>query len=168
MRSVVDGNMGDFDTMLFGRKTYDIFESFWPTAVSDAPTAPDPHAPERRSEAIRKMGVFINEGQKIVFSRTRKTVTWKNSRLFHELEPRTIESLKKQSGKDMIIFGSVQVATELIRHGLIDELQLLVSPVLVGSRRPVFGDLERYQKLELLEAKPYPSGVVSLRYARKS
>jgi dihydrofolate reductase len=58
---------------------------------------------------------------KMVFSRTLKDVTWKNSRVVHELDPREIETMKKQAGKDMIIFGSGSIVSQLTQHSLIDE-----------------------------------------------
>ena len=76
----------DIDTMLFGRRTYEMFEQFWPHALDDPETAPDPHTAGRRSAVNRDMAVWINETKKIVFSRTRKDVTWRDSQLIRELE----------------------------------------------------------------------------------
>jgi dihydrofolate reductase len=154
------------DTILFGRRTYDAFESFWPHVLDDSPTAPDPHAAGRRSPAIRAMAVWINEATKLVFSRTRKDVPWKNSRVIHDFDPREIEAMKKGPGKDMIIFGSGSIVTLLTQHGLIDEYRFVVNPIFLGNGRPLFGNLAKSTKLDLLEAKPYPSGNVMLRYAR--
>lgn len=152
--------------ILFGRRTYQQFESFWPHALSDAPTAPSPHRPGHASPELRAMAVWINEATKLVFSKTLRQVTWRNSRLLHELDPREIESLKRQPGPDMMIFGSGSIASQLTQHGLIDEYQLVVSPVLLGSGRSLISDVPRSLRLDLLEAKPYPSGNVALRYAR--
>jgi dihydrofolate reductase len=156
----------DIDTILFGRRTYDLFERFWPHAVDDSPTAPDPHVAGRRSPAIRDMAIWLNDTAKFVFSRTRKDVTWKNSHLLHELDPREIESMKRQPGKDMIIFGSGSIVSQLTQHGLIDEYQFVVSPILLGSGRPLLTDMSKRLKLDLLEVKAYQSGNVVLRYAR--
>src|SRR5262245_37766823 len=92
-----------FGTILFGRRTYELFEKFWPHALDDATTARDPHT-ARRSPELRAMAVWINEAHKLVFSRTREAVTWRNSRLVHELDPEQIDAMKEQSGKDMIVF----------------------------------------------------------------
>jgi dihydrofolate reductase len=154
------------DTILFGRRTYEQFEGFWPHALDDSPTAPDPHAAGRRSPAIRAMAIWINEATKVVFSRTRKDVTWKNSRLRHEIDPREIEAIKRQPGKNMIIFGSGSLVSQLTQHGLIDEYQFVINPILLGSGRPLLAGVTKSSKLELLEAKPYRSGNVVLRYAR--
>jgi dihydrofolate reductase len=156
------------DTVLFGRRTYELFEGFWPHALDDSRTAPDPHRPGRRSPAMRAMAIFLNEATKLVFSKTRKDVTWRNSRLLHELDPREIEAMKRQPGKDMIVFGSGSIASQLTQHGLIDEYQFVVSPVLLGSGRSLLSGVSKSSRLDLLEAKGYPSGNLMLRYARPS
>lgn len=153
-------------TILFGRRTYEMFEGFWPHALDDSATASDPHAPGRRSPEIRAMAVWINEAVKVVFSRTRKDVAWKNSRLLHELDPREIESLKKQPGTDIMVFGSGSIVSELTRHGLIDEYRFVVGPVLLGSGLSLVRGISKRSRLDLLEAKAYPSGNVMLRYGR--
>jgi dihydrofolate reductase len=155
-------------TILFGRRTYELFEGYWPHVVDEDPTAPDPHDSRRRSSEIRAMATFINDATKLVFSRTLKDVTWRNSRLLHELDPGEIEALKREPGTDMIMFGSGSIVSQLTQHGLIDEYQFVVSPLLLGDGRPLFADLSKSAKLELLEAKAYPSGNVMLRYAGAS
>ena len=151
--------------ILFGRRTYEMFQAFWPHALEDPGTAPDPHMPGRRSPEIRAMAVWINEAAKIVFSKTLEDVTWKNSRLLRAFDPREIEAMKKQPGPDMIIFGSGSIASQLTEHGLIDEYRFVVGPVLLGSGRPLISGVPRSWRLDLLEAKTYPSGNVMLRYA---
>jgi dihydrofolate reductase len=156
-------NLGGAGTILFGRRTYDMFESFWPHAVDE-----DPHGAGRHSPEIRAMGKWINEATKLVFSRTRQDVTWRNSQLFPELDPREIEALKEQPGKDIMIFGSGSIVSQLTEHGLIDEYQFIVGPVLLGSGRPLVSGVPSTTRLELLEAKEYPSGNVRLRYGRRN
>jgi dihydrofolate reductase len=160
--------MTDTDTMLFGRRTYDMFESFWPRVASDSPTAPDPHAEGRDSPTLRAMANWINEKTKIVFSKTRKEVTWKNSRLVRELDPRQIEAMKNESGKNMIIFGSGSVVSLLTQHGLIDEYFLIVNPIVLGSGKSLISGVPKSTRVDLLEAKKYDSGNVVLRYATRA
>ena len=154
-----------FDTILFGRRTYEMFEGFWPHAVDDSTGASDPHSAGRRSPAIRAMGIWINEAAKLVFSRTRKDVTWRNSRLVREFDPREVEAMKRRPGKDMIVFGSGSIVSQLTDHGLIDEYRFVVAPVLLGSGRSLIGNVSKRTRLDLLEAKPYGSGNVMLRYS---
>ena len=101
------------DTFLFGRRTYELFEGFWRHALGDSSTVPDPHDPGRRSPEHRSIAIALNEMTKVVFSRTLKDVTWKNSRLLHELDPREVETMKRQPGKDMIVFGSGSIVSQL-------------------------------------------------------
>jgi len=152
-------------TILFGRRTYQQFESFWPHVVSDAPTAPSPHRPGHASPELRAMAVWINEATKLVFSKTLEQVTWKNSRLLRGLDPRDIEALKREPGTDMLLFGSGSIASQLSAHALIDEYHLIVTPLLLGGGRPLISGMSRTLRLQLLETVPYPSGNVMLRYA---
>ncbi|HVW29290.1 MAG TPA: dihydrofolate reductase family protein [Polyangiaceae bacterium] len=153
-------------TLLFGRVTYEMFESFWPKIDETASTAPDPHAAGRRSQSMRDMGVYINQARKIVFSTTRKEMHWKNSELVRAFDPKFVEALKREPGNDMMIFGSGSIVRELTIHGLIDEYTLVISPLLLGGGRPLFNGLPNTTKLRLIEAKPFASGNVRLRYAR--
>ena len=161
----VAGNLSGPGTILFGRRTYEMFESFWPKALDDPKTAPNPHGGGRSAET-RAMAVWINDATKVVFSRTRKDVTWRNSRLVRELDAREIEEMKRQPGADMIIFGSGSVASWLSQHGLIDEYQFVVCPVLLGNGRSLLSGLPKSVKVTLEEARPFPTGNVMLRYAR--
>lgn len=156
------------DTVLFGRRTYELFERFWPQAAGDSSAAPDPHAAGRRSPTMRAMATFLNEATKFVFSRTLKEVTWRNSRLLDKLDPREIDAMKRQPGKDMIIFGSGSIVSQLTQHGLIDEYQFVVSPILLGSGRPLLSGLPTSTRLRLVQAREYRSGNVMLRYTRAS
>ena len=158
------------DTIVFGRRTYERFERFWRPAVDgdDTSTAPDPHRPGQRSPEHRLIAVWLNEATKLVFSRTLKDVTWRNARRLPELDPREIEAMKKGPGKDMIVFGSGSIVSQLTQHGLIDEYQFVVCPLFLGSGQPLLSGVSKSVKLDLLEATKYRSGDVLLRYARAS
>lgn len=164
--AAADG-LGGADTILFGRRTYDLFESFWPTVAGDSPTAPDPHGDGRHSKEMRAMADWINSTTKILFSRTRQAATWANSHILHTFDPVEVEAMKARPGKDMMIFGSGSIVSLLTQHGLIDEYQLIVSPLLLGSGQPLVTGVSARTGLELIEATPFPSGNVRLRYARR-
>ena len=153
------------DTMLFGRKTYQMFEQFWPKALEDPAGASDPHNPGYRSPEMQTIARSINEATKIVFSRTLKAVTWKNSQLRPAFDSREIAALKEQQGKEIMLFGSGEVASQLASHGLIDEYQFMVNPVVLGHGRNLFTAMNARVKLKLVETKAFPSGNVRLRYA---
>ena len=161
------GKLGDSDTMLFGRRTYDMFESFWPHVLKDPATAPDPHNPGRHTPEMRSLAEWINAAKKIVFSTTRGEVSWTNSGLRRDIVPREIEALKAQPGKTIMLFGSGSVVSRLSELGLIDEYQLVVCPVLLGGGRSLVSGMAGRVSLELLEARPFPSGNVMLRFAPK-
>ena len=161
------GKLGDSDTMLFGRRTYDMFESFWPHVLKDPATAPDPHNPGRHTPEMRSLAEWINAAKKIVFSKTRGEVSWTNSELRRDIVPREIEALKAQPRKTIMLFGSGSVVSRLSELGLIDEYQLVVCPVLLGGGRSLVSGMPGRVSLELLEARPFPSGNVMLRFAPK-
>jgi len=151
------------DTYLFGRRTYEMMSQFWPHALD--PGAKDPHGGGEISPAMRAMAVSLNESTKLVFSRTLKEATWKNTRILRELDPREIEAMKKQSGGGMIILGSGEIVSQLTGHGLIDDYQIVVVPVFLGDGKPLIHGLSKSAKLKLGEAKPHQNGSVSLSYA---
>jgi dihydrofolate reductase len=157
-----------FDTALFGRRTYELFAAFWPDAVVDASgTVPDPHNPGRRSSEQAPVATALNSMTKRVCSRTLNEVTWKNSRPVRELDLHQIAAIKKQPGKDMIVFGSGSIGSQLTQHGLIDEYQFTVCPIFIGSGQHLLKGVSTRVQLELLEVKPLRSGDVLLRYARR-
>jgi dihydrofolate reductase len=157
--------MAGVDTILLGRRTYELFEAFWPHAVDDSPTSADPHDPSRRTATLRAMAVWINEATKLVFSRSLTKVTWKNSRVIDEVDPRAIQAMKRERGKDMIVFGSASIVSELTRHGLIDEYQFVVNPKLLGNGAQLFKGVSNSQNLNLIDTTRYQSGNVVLRYS---
>jgi dihydrofolate reductase len=155
-------NLGGADAMLFGRRTYEMFESFWPHAAGQ-----DPHAPGH-SPQMRAMAQWINQSEKLVFSRTRTEVPWHNSRLLPAFDPAEIRALKAGPGADVMVFGSGSIVSLLTEHGLIDEYRFVVCPVLLGGGRTLLAGVPRSTRLELIEATPYPSGNVVLRYVAAS
>jgi dihydrofolate reductase len=146
-----------FDTVLLGRRTYELFAAFWPYALDDRSLPP----------ALCAMAVGLNEMTKMVFSKTLPEATWRNSRVVRTLDPGEIEAMKRQPGRDIVVLGSGTIVSQLTRHGLIDEYQLVLGPVLVGNGRPLIDThgVPARLPLDLVEATAYPSGNVLLRYA---
>jgi dihydrofolate reductase len=141
------------DAILLGRVTYQELAAYWPFAS----TEDDINAE------------LMNTVPKMVFSRTLSQVawgTWGNSRLVNDDPVGAIANLKQQPGKDMVIFGSGRLVSQLAHAGLVDEYQLRVHPVVLGSGKPLFTDLKEPVKLNLLEATPLSQGVVVLHYQR--
>ena len=142
------------DTLLLGRGTYQSFAGSWPYVPDN------PDAPEGEKAYARK----VNAMRKLVFSRTLESVEWNNSTLVKEVIPEDIERLKRELGRDMVIYGSVSLVQTLTNLGLIDEYQILVHPVLLGGGNPLFQDIKHETKLKLVETRAHPSGVVLLTY----
>lgn len=142
------------DTLLLGRVTYQSFAGSWPH-VPDSPGA---------SEGEKAYARQLNAIRKIVFSRTLEGVEWNNSTLRKEVVPEEIKQWKQEPGRDMLIYGSTSLIQTLTNHGLIDEYQVLVHPVIVGGGKPLFQNIEHQVKLKLVNMKKHPSGVVVLSY----
>lgn len=116
--------------LLYGRKTFQLMEEYYP-AIVKAPTG---------NKATDSFAVAIDNIPKIVFSRTLKSVNWKNTSLRHEIAEEEIWELKKEAGKD-IFAGSPSLIVALTKLGLIDEYQLCIHPVVVGNGQPLFNDV---------------------------
>jgi dihydrofolate reductase len=131
--------------LLFGRVTYEGMAGYWPSQKGE-------------------IADFMNSIPKVVFSRTLERAEWNNTRLVKENAEEEVVKLKQQPGKDLFIFGSADLSSMLIRHGLIDEIRLAVVPVILGAGNPLFKPSPDRMRMKLLEAKPLKSGCVILRY----
>lgn len=160
---LVDEEMGKYedamvssaDTLVLGRKTYESFAGAWPYVPDN------PSSPEEEKAYARK----VNAMQKLVFSRSLDKAEWNNSRLSKEIDPAEINRLKQAPGKDLLIYGSLSLIQALTNLGLIDEYQLLVHPVVIGSGKPLFKEITKPVKLKLARTQTFKSGVVGLYYA---
>ncbi len=140
------------DTMLFGRTTYELMAGFWPTPAS--------------STEDQMITDFMNDTNKIVFSKTLEKVEWKNSRLVRELIPEEIKIIK-QSGRDerdIVIYGSGSIVSQLMKLDLIDEYQIFINPVVLGKGKSLFQNVEEKSNLKLLNTKTFISGNVLLTF----
>jgi dihydrofolate reductase len=133
--------------ILLGRVTYEMFEPAWSTrTVEDDPGAP-----------------FFNDTTKYVVSGTLTNPTWRNSKVIGPYDPEAIRTLKDEVGGDLYTSGSVTLVRALLADGLVDELHLLVYPVIRGSDLRPFPE-EAPGKLSLAACEPYDNGVVYLNY----
>ena len=154
----VDDEFNDFaieqinsvDTLLFGRVTYELMASYWPTPAALA------------DDSI--VAGQMNSYPKIVFSTSLQDVTWQNTRLVKANAAQEVARLKQQPGKDLIIFGSSDLAVSLIPHGLIDEFRILVNPVVLGRGKPLFQGLQQPLNLKLAQTRTFQNGNVLLYY----
>ena len=119
--------LSNADTLIYGRITYQLMESYWPSVVKD-PTGNKP---------MDEFAVLIDNISKIVYSRTLENVDWKNTELKKEVIKEEILELKQQAGKDILV-GSPSLIVALTQLGLVDEYQLGVQPIVLGSGLPLF------------------------------
>jgi dihydrofolate reductase len=147
----------EFHTILFGRTTYQLFESFWPAVLKDPKT----------SEDNRKIARNINDIEKFVFSSTLEKVTWNNSKILKKIDSEEIKKLKQEPGKDMVIFGSGTIVQAMTNLNLIDEFRLMINPVILGQGKPMFKDMKNKVNLKLLNTKTFKNGNVLLCYQVK-
>jgi len=135
----------EVDTLLFGRRTYEMMAAYWPTETDD-PIA-------------EKMNSF----PKIVFSNALKSADWANSRIASDAVAE-VRKLLQQPGKSMVIFGSSDLAVSLMREGLIDDFRIVVSPIVLGNGKPLFHGFNERYKLNFLKTKNFQSGHVMIYY----
>lgn len=147
MGAAVDAQLGNADTLLLGRKTYDSFAGAWPDR--EAGGAED-------AEFARKLG----DARKIVVTGQDLTFTWRNSEVLKGDLIEAVTALKQESGGDIGISGSVSVVRQLLNAGLIDELHLLVHPIAVRKGTRLFDEADTSLPLTLLSATPFKTGVV--------
>lgn len=148
MGQEVFGQMAEADTMLLGRQTYQEFASYWPHQSSDVPPAD-----------------YMNNTPKLVVSNTLTSVDeWQNSALISGNVNDELRKLKEQPGKNIGITGSGALVRSLLHDGLLDELHLLVHPIVVGSGKRLFDGETGKVPLKLVESKTFSTGVLALTY----
>ncbi len=137
--------------LLFGRVTYEMMANFWTTPMA-AKNAPE-------------VAAGMNSAEKIVFSRTLKKVDWKNTRVVKDNIVEEVEKMKRTGGKDLTVLGSGSIVTLFAEHGLIDEYEIMVDPVVIGAGTPIFNNIKQKLDLKLTATRTFKSGVVLLSYA---
>ena len=144
--------MDSIDTILLGRVTYEMFAGHWPKVTKG----------EEKPFADK-----VNSIPKVVFSRTLESAPWGDweaARVVKNTPVKEVAKLKRQTGKDMLIWGSISLAQSLINGGLIDEYRLVTCPLVLGEGRPLFLDEVDSFGLKLLEAKTFDRDAVQLKY----
>jgi len=146
----VKDNAGSGGILVFGRITYELMASYWPTpqASQNDPT----------------VAAGMNANRKIVFSRTLDKATWNNTTLLKGDLAAEIRKLKEESEKDMTILGSGSLVSQLAQEGLIDEYQMVLVPVVLGKGRTMFDGVQERLRLKLTKTRAFSKGNVLLRY----
>ena len=150
--SVVSLKAGN--VLLFGRLTYEMMASYWPTqdALNQNP---------RVAEAM-------NLSEKIVFSRTIQQPVWANTIVLKENMTEEVSKRKQSSGKDLTILGSGSIINQCTDAGLIDEYQIMIDPFALGSGTPIFRGIKKKLDLKLVECKTFKSGIILLRFHKRA
>jgi dihydrofolate reductase len=146
------------DTAIYGRVTYRMMESYWPTA------AEQPGATKHDIEHSR----WYNQVPKLVVSRTMKGESSSKTTIISDDLTSGVARLKQAQGRDIIMFGSPSVAHALMAESLIDDYWLFINPILLGEGIPLFKDIRKRAALILVENHVFASGVVCLHYESKS
>jgi dihydrofolate reductase len=137
-------------TLLFGRVTYEMMKSFWPT-------------PEA-AKAFPEVAKGMNELPKVVFSRSLDKATWRNTTLVKDDPVAAVRKMKRESGSDMVIMGSGTIVALLAGAALVDELQLVVVPIVLGRGRTLFEGLDKRLPLKLINERRFGNGNVLVCY----
>ena len=149
-RSNGDQIMGA-DALLFGRTTYNIWAAFWPTAP----------------EVAAALGAHITALPKYVVSKTLRGSDWANTHILRGDLGEEVRRLRDQPGGELVVYGSADLVAGLLELDLVDELRILIFPVLLGSGKRLFREEAELRQLRLIGAETFPSGVVRLRYDRQ-
>jgi dihydrofolate reductase len=149
MEQAIGEGFATSDAMLMGRVNYEEWAAYWPQ-----------QDPEENPVAA-----LMNSRRKYVVSTTlEEPLEWNNSTLINGNVEEEVTRLKQQFGKDILVFGSGELANTLMQHGLIDEYRLMVFPIVVGSGKRLFEDDIETTVLELVDTKTFGSDVVVLSY----
>lgn len=142
-------------TALLGRTNYVGFHSVWPGITADPET----------DERTRALGRWLNDVEKVVFSRTLEKAEWNNSRISDDLEG-TVRELKAQDGGDIMIVNSVSIIQQLLAADLVDDLRFAIVPAMVGGGLRLFGEGLPESRWALAETTALEHGAVGLHYRR--
>ena len=142
--------LNDIDTLLFGRVTYEVMADYWPTPAA--------------VEGDPAIAGVMNDTPKVVFSATLGSADWENSRLVSGNAADAISELKQQPGKLLAMFGSPTLTVSLLEEGLVDELRVMVHPILLGAGKSLFTGLKDRVPLTLQTTTTFSSGNVLLSY----
>lgn len=144
----VGSNASGQGVLLFGRVTYELMASFWPT----------PAAMERAPAVAEGM----NRMPKVVFSRTLDKASWKNTTLVKGDIAAAVRKMKSEPGPDMAILGSGSIVSQLTQAGLIDEFQIVVNAIVLGKGRTLFEGVKEKRALKLIKTRAFGNGNVVL------
>jgi dihydrofolate reductase len=150
------------DTLILGRVMYPAYEQYW-LAILANPEGVLPFSGRIASKNEIAYARLADKTPHVVVSRALDKVAWKTTRIVRDVEE--IRRMKQQPGKDMQVVGGATLVFSLMNLGLINELQLMVNPLILGGGKALFKDVKERHALKLIRAKPLKSGKVALTYS---
>ena len=149
-KAFVAGNASGGGELLFGRVTYELMASYWPTpaAIKNDPV----------------VAAGMNNLPKVVFSRTLDKPSWNNTKLVKSGLVEEVRKMKNEAGEDMVILGSGSIVSQLSEHGLIDEYQMVVNPIVLGKGRTMFEGMSKRLPMKRTRTRTFENGNVLLCY----
>lgn len=147
-----NGNAEGGGALMFGRKTYEMMASFWPTPVA--------------AQMMPVVAASMNAMEKFVFSRTLQVADWQNTTLLKGDIADTISKLKTSPGPDIVIMGSGTIVAQLTQAGLIDVYQIAVAPIVLGAGRGLFDGVTCRPALKRTSSRTFDNGNVFLTYEK--
>lgn len=151
--SSINDTLNTVDTIILGRKMYPDYEQCWLGLLANPTGTRNENAYAKRADKIPH----------IVLSKTLKKVSWKITRIVPDVEE--IRKMKQRPGKHMLVLGGATLVSSLMNLGLIDEIHLMINPLILGGGKALFKDVEERHSLKLIGAKPLKSGKVNLIYS---
>lgn len=149
-QAFVEANASGGGVLLFGRITYDLMAGYWPS----------PHALQHNPVVAERM----NNGPKVVFSRTMEKASWSNTKLVKGDMAAEVRKMKNEPGPGMAVLGSGSIISQLAPHGLIDEYQIVIIPTVLGGGRTMFEGVKEKLALKRTKTRSFSNGNVFVCY----
>jgi dihydrofolate reductase len=143
---------------IYGRKTYELMDPFWPDVKKE---------PGKWPKWVVDYADWVDEALKVVVTTTLKSIAWRNTRVIGDHVVEEIGRIKQEVKGDLLLLASAQLLSTLLAAGLVDEVVVTIWPVVLGAGRPYFAGLKDRVGMELREERKFSNGVVGLRYGVK-
>jgi dihydrofolate reductase len=148
----VASNASGGGELLFGRVTYEQMAGFWPSPMA--------------LESMPVVAERMNNGPKVVFSRTLSKAEWNNTMLIKSDIAAAVRELKSEPGPGLVLMGSASIVAQLAQHDLIDSYQLAINPIILGTGKSMFDGLDKPLNLKLTNSRTFKNGNVVVSYER--
>lgn len=148
----VDSNARGGGELVFGRVTYQHMAGFWPTPMAQ--------------QSMPELAEHMNRARKIVFSHSLSHADWNNTRLIQTDLGAAVRALKAEAGPPLVVLGSANLVSQLAQLDLIDSLQVVINPIILGAGKAMFTGIKQHLTLTRSESRNFQNGNVALSYER--